>query len=106
MDSVMFWEHIKEEIKRQNTTQEWVAKKAGISFNTFQGWISKGIYPRVDDAVRIATVLNTSVEYLVTGTLQEWEWGNTRVIETICHHLPQINKHLDAINQVVKDWGN
>jgi hypothetical protein len=36
-DASIFWENVKKEIKLQNTTQEWVAMKSGISFNTFQG---------------------------------------------------------------------
>jgi transcriptional regulator with XRE-family HTH domain len=98
-DALIFWENIKKEIKQQNTTQEWVAKHAGISFNTFQGWISKGIYPRVNDAVRIAMVLNISVEYLVSGSLQD----NKKAIDTICLHLPQLHTHIEAIAAAVKE---
>jgi transposase len=57
-DASIFWENVKKEIKSQNTTHEWVAKNSGISFNTFQGWISKGIYPRVNEAIRIAVSLS------------------------------------------------
>jgi transcriptional regulator with XRE-family HTH domain len=69
-DASLFWETVKKEIKAQNTTQEWVAMNSGISFNTFQGWISKGIFPRVNEAIRIAGSLNTSVEYLINGAIQ------------------------------------
>jgi transcriptional regulator with XRE-family HTH domain len=96
--AAVFWENIKREIKQQNTTQEWVAKKAGINFNTFQGWIAKGIYPRVDDAVRIAFSLNTSVEYLISGA----DHDNKRALEVIRHHLPQALDHLEAIEQAIK----
>ena len=94
----IFWENVKKEIKSQNTTQEWIAKKSGISFNTFQGWISKSIYPRVNEAVRIAASLNTSVEYLANGAVE----NNKKPIETICQHLPKIQEHLDLINEAVK----
>jgi transcriptional regulator with XRE-family HTH domain len=97
--AAVFWENIKKEIKLQNTTQEWVAKKAGINFNTFQGWIAKGIYPRVNDAVRIALSLNTSVEYLVSGTSHD----NKRALEIIRLCLPQMHKHLEAIEQATKE---
>jgi transcriptional regulator with XRE-family HTH domain len=98
-NAALFWENIKKEIKQQNTTQEWVAKKAGISFNTFQGWIAKGIYPRVNEAVRISLALNTSVEYLVSGTIQ----GNKKSVETIRLHLPKIYEHLGAIEEAIKE---
>jgi len=98
-DASVFWENVKKEIKSQNTTHEWVAKNSGISFNTFQGWISKGIYPRLNEAIRIAVLLNTSVEYLASGAVQ----NNNKPIEIICQRLPQIQEHLDSIKEAVKN---
>lgn len=62
-----FWDNVKDAITRAGTTQEWAAKNAKISFNTFKGWISKGILPRADEAVRIASALNCTVEELANG---------------------------------------
>jgi len=98
-DASIFWENVKKEIKSQNTTQEWVAKNSDISFNTFQGWISKGIYPRVNEAIRIAVSLNTSVEYLTNGAVH----NSKKSIEIICQQLPQIQEHLDYIKNAVKE---
>jgi transcriptional regulator with XRE-family HTH domain len=97
-DASLFWETVKKEIKSQNTTQEWVAMNSGISFNTFQGWISKGIFPRVNEAIRIAVSLNTSVEYLVNGAIQ----NNKKPIEIICQQLPKIQENLDSIKEAIK----
>ena len=94
-----FWENVKKEIKSQNTTHEWVAKNSGISFNTFQGWISKGIFPRVNEALRIAVSLNTSIEYLIKGESKI----NRKPIDTIFQHLPKIQEHLNIINEAVKE---
>ena len=98
-NAAIFWENVKKEIKIQNTTQEWVAKNSGISFNTFQGWVSKGIYPRVNEAVRIAVSLNTSIEYLVNGSVE----NNKNSIEIICQHLPKVQEHLEYIKNAVKE---
>jgi len=98
-DPSIFWENVKKEIKSQNTTQEWVAKNAGISFNTFQGWISKGVYPRVNEAIRIAVSLNTSVEYLVNNSVQ----NNKKPIGLICQHLAKIQEHIDCIKESAKE---
>ena len=95
----IFWENVKKEIKLQNTTQEWIAKNSGISFNTLQGWISKGLFPRVNEAVRIAVLLNTSVEYLISGTVQ----NSKKPVDIICRHLPQIQEHLNFIKEAVKE---
>jgi len=98
-DATIFWNTVKKEIKSQNTTQEWVAKNSGISFSTFQGWILKGMYPRLNEAIRIATSLNTSVEYLASGSVRD----NNKSIDTICRHLPQIQEQLELIRQAVRE---
>ena len=97
-DASVFWENVKKEIKAQNTTQEWVAKNSGISFNTFQGWISKGIFPRVNEAIRIAVSLNTSIEFLVNGAIRD----NKKQIELISENLSRIQEYLDSIKEAIK----
>jgi len=97
-DASIFWENVKREIKSQNTTQEWVAKNSDISFNTFHGWIAKGVYPRLNEAIRIATSLNTSVEYLASGAVRD----NAQAVDVICRHLPEIQERLDSIKQAIK----
>ena len=95
----VFWENVKIEIKAQNTTHEWVAKNSGISFNTFQGWIAKNIFPRANEAIRIAVSLNTSVEYLANGAVE----NQNKSIEDIYKHLSQIQEHLDSVKESVKN---
>lgn len=63
----IFWSNVKKLIKEQNTTQEWVANTAGISFRTFQNWMTRKRLPDADEAFKIASALGTTVEYLVTG---------------------------------------
>lgn len=62
-----FWDRVKAEVKRQDTTLEWVALKTGISKRTLYGWIAKRVLARVDEAHAIASALGVTVEYLVTG---------------------------------------
>ena len=94
----VFWENVKEEIKKQNTTQEWVAQNSGISFNTFQGWISKGIFPRVNEAIRIAISLNVSTEYLIRGSVE----NNYDRINSICENINKIQENLSQIESEIK----
>ena len=96
--ALVFWKNVKKEIKAHHTTQEWVAHNSGISFNTFQGWISKGIFPRVHEAVRIASLLNTSVEYLVEDTVQE----SSKPMDVISQNLPIIEGRLELIKDAVR----
>jgi len=60
-------------IESENTTWRWLAisilKK---SETTISGWRSTNVLPRADDAVKIASALNTTVEFLVTGEEPEF----------------------------------
>ena len=58
---------LKNEIKTQNTTQEWVAGKIGVPLSTFRKWMSHKTYPNMRQGIEIAKLLETSAEYLVTG---------------------------------------
>lgn len=62
-----FWTNVKKLIKEQNTTQEWVANASGISFRTFQNWMTRKRLPDADEAFKIAAALKTTVEFLITG---------------------------------------
>jgi len=62
---VDFWDGVRDAVKAENTTQDWVAEKSGISKDTFKGWIKRGVLPRLDDAVRIADTLGVSLDILV-----------------------------------------
>jgi len=58
---------LKNEIKAQNTTQEWISGKIGVPVSTFRKWMTRKTYPNIKEGVEIAKLLETSAEYLVTG---------------------------------------
>jgi len=64
-----FWERIRDQIRIKNTTQEWVAKQAGVPFSTFKRWLNARTMPNADQAYSVAHVLETTVEYLIAGEL-------------------------------------
>jgi transcriptional regulator with XRE-family HTH domain len=74
-----FWMRLKNAIKAQNTTQEWIAGKLGVPFGTFKKWMTRKTYPNIKEGIELARLLETSAEYLVTGTagggLSEEEHG-------------------------------
>jgi hypothetical protein len=98
-DPARFWENVQREIRRQNTTQEWVAKKAGLSFHTFHGWIAKGIFPRANEAVRIAATLGTSVEFLVSGAVRD----NKEAVARISGDLAEACARLAAASEALRE---
>jgi len=62
---------LKNEIKAKNTTQEWVAGKVGVPLSTFRKWMTRRTYPTIKEGIEIAKLLETSAEYLVTGSGQD-----------------------------------
>jgi hypothetical protein len=63
-----FWTRLKERIREKNTTQEWIAGKIGVPFGTFRKWLVRKTYPDLKEGLEIAALLDTSAEYLVTGS--------------------------------------
>lgn len=64
-----FKENLKDEISYQGMTLKEVAAKAGVNPASISNYLRENSsIPAADIAVRIADALNTSVEFLVTGT--------------------------------------
>jgi len=66
-----FWMRLRNAIKAHNTTHEWVAGKIGVPLSTFRKWMTRKTYPDLREGVELAKLLETSAEFLVTGTNQE-----------------------------------
>ena len=75
MDVLEFWNRIKRLIKEQNTTQDWVSDKIGVSYRTFHNWIYNKRLPDAFQIQRIAETLGVSVEYLVGAKVPDFEIG-------------------------------
>ena len=63
-----FWDRLRAEVKRNNTTQEWVAEQVGGPFGTFRKWLARRTMPNADQMLTLAKVLGTSVESLMAVT--------------------------------------
>ena len=63
----LFAERLERLIKEKGLTQVAVADSVGIRRPTISDWKKNGSYPTADVAVKIARLLDVSVEYLVTG---------------------------------------
>jgi len=81
MNAAFFWEIVKKEVEKQQTSFEWLYQKTKISKGTFSSWKSRNTIPRADEAFLIASALNVSVEYLLTGVDQPIEASNEAIHE-------------------------
>jgi hypothetical protein len=78
----IFWKMVKKEIDAQKTSFEWLYQKTDIPKGTFASWKSRKIIPRADEAFCIASALNVTVEYLLTG-LDKAIPSSNKIIQSI-----------------------
>jgi transcriptional regulator with XRE-family HTH domain len=64
-------ERLKDTIKNKDLTQERIAAKIHVPIDTFKNWLTRQTYPNAKQIVDIGHLLDTSAEYLVTGTEHE-----------------------------------
>lgn len=62
-----FWENVDAELEFRGMNRKTLAQEAEFDVSNIGKGIKTGSAPSADTAVRIAKILNVSVEYLVTG---------------------------------------
>ena len=67
MKYIDFWIRTNALIKQQNKTQSSLSLECGFTERRINSLSASNRSPNVDEAVKIAEALNTTVEYLVTG---------------------------------------
>lgn len=77
-----FLNRVRNELDYMGLSQKELAEKTGISVNTIRGWFSKNLTPDVVAAVKVAKVLNVSVEYLVSGETETYK-KRAKIIELL-----------------------
>lgn len=65
---LQFWKNVRSQLDFKDISQKELASSINVSYNTLQSWINRDRLPDVENAVKIAKVLNTSVEFLTLGT--------------------------------------
>jgi len=96
---MVFWEMVKKEILKQNTTQEWVAGKVGMDPGAFRAALSKKQEPRVLKALALADALNVTVEYLATGNDSSRHYEDMRLLALARRHR-QALENLDRLDEL------
>ena len=101
----IFYEFLRVELIFNGYTIKEFAGIIGIPYATMLTYLNKGSIPRADVAVRIAQVLHTSVEYLITGKnietkkivkhyptareILELEPEEQKILSELIHHLAE-----------------
>lgn len=75
-----FWLNVKERLDDNDISQKQLAAAINESYNTLQSWITKDRLLNAEQAVNIARILKTSVEYLVTKQDHSFKKDNSKTI--------------------------
>lgn len=91
-----FKDRLIDELEYQGISKKYFAEKAGISINTLNMYLYRNSIPAADVAVKMAEILNTTVEYLVTGRVlsQKKEFSDKTAWEK-----REIQNIIDMLNQ-------
>ena len=73
MDEMTFWTNTNKLIRERNSTQKALALQCGFSQRRIESLSSSKRLPDVIEGVKIATALDTTVEFLVTGKSHDAE---------------------------------
>lgn len=80
---LLFWENVRSELEYKGITQKELAVAIDESYNTVQSWINKDRLPNVEQAVKVAQFLQTSVEFLTLGKDSKIEIDNSETIKLL-----------------------
>ena len=75
-----FWLNVKERLDDNDISQKELVAAINESYNTLQSWITKDRLLNAEQAVNIARILKTSVEYLVTKQDHSFKKDNSKTI--------------------------
>ena len=92
-----FWENVDAELEFKGINRKTLADKAQFDVSNIGKGIKTGSATSADTAVRIAKILNVSVEYLVTGLPQNTQENQTAATASFQKYRSFVNtiEHLD-----------
>ena len=62
-----FWERVESALNDNNISEAELSRRIGLNQSSINAWKIRGSIPRADIACKTATILNTTVEYLMNG---------------------------------------
>ena len=97
-----FWENVVSELEFRNIERKELAKKAGFDVSNIGKGVKNGNSPSADTAVKIARVLDVSVEYLVTG-IQPDEMAQIEKEMAAFKKYRAVVQKLDSLSATVRE---
>lgn len=97
MKRLPFWERVEELKKIKSFTYKELSQQTGIKESVIKNMIYRDIYPPVDRAASIATVLDTSLDYLFFGKTVNGESSYAKELANLKNRLIDFSKTLNKI---------
>lgn len=66
-----FWNRVSKLAKEKKLRQVDICEKTNINYKTYQSWIVHSRLPDARDGLKLAKLLNTSLDYLINGEESE-----------------------------------
>ena len=85
-----FWERLEDALNQKKITPTELSRILGVAPSVVNAWKIRESIPRADIAVKTAEVLDTSVEYLITGNSVELQQKQKTFL------VPILNQELSA----------
>lgn len=99
----MFKDRLREAIKNSGLLIKEIAFQTNLSQRTIENWLSsRPTIPRADDAVKVAMVLGTTVESLVTGNKSEMLDKADRELLEYARKYQQALYDLEALDEATR----
>ena len=86
-----FWERLESALSDNNCTMADLGRKIQLAPTVINSWKTRGSIPRADIACKTARALNTTVEYLIDGTIDTGKIDTTKTFL-----VPILNQELSA----------
>lgn len=97
-----FAENLRDELEYQGMQVKELAEKTGLSINTLNKYRpGSTVVPTIDNALKIAQILNVSLDYLATGIDTKSE-NASRDIQKLVKKVRKFSAHdLETVKSVV-----
>ena len=102
-----FLENLEKVLFSIRRKRPWLADEIGISVSTINSWFSKNKLPLLDNAYKVAKVLNVSLDFLMTGEEPKEETKYSKELQDFCDYLlnmseGQRNQAIGAARYVIE----
>jgi len=107
-----FWERVNILIETNNLSRKQLAAEAGFDVSNINKGIKDNNSPSAETAVKIARILHTTVEYLVTGEDPKLLSADKKDLDTFYKHRKTIKEFAlipdqprKPIEDIISDYG-